>query len=260
MQQSYKSIFINSLLAFVSAFIITTIIHESGHFFAYLVAGAQPVLYHNYVQLSDNTLSLNIKVVAALAGPVISLGQGIIFSAIVIKKQENNARYLLCLWLSLLGFINFFGYLMLTPLSTKGDTGKVAEMLHMPYMYRIIVALLGIAILVVLVLKVGKYFANFIPAGTEIRAKGKYINYLVMFPIMAGSVVNMLLSLPIPVLLSIIYPATSSYVILTSYGRIMRTEPVSKNPSEVSQNISVFLVVVCVVCMLLNRLLTMGLG
>ena len=224
MQVSLKTLFFNSFIAFISAFIITTIIHESGHFISYYIFGAQPVLYHNYVQTLNHNPGSNTLIISALAGPVISLFQGIIISTFLIRKPGNSDKYLLLLWMCLLGFINFFGYLMLTPISKKGDTGKVAEMLGFSTVVQIIIAVIGIAVLILIVLKMGKKFAYFIPNTTDEAKKSKYINSLVMFPIMAGSVVNILLAFPIPVLLSVIYPATSSYIILSSYGGIIKTE------------------------------------
>lgn len=257
---SFKYIFINSILAFVSAFILTTIIHESGHFISYYLFDAQPILYHNYVQTPDQHLSMHIIIISALAGPVISLIQGIIFAMIVARKPDNSAKDLVFLWLSLVGFINFFGYLMLTPISTKGDTGKVAEILQLPYLYRIILAVLGVAVLVFIVIKIGRYFSNFIPNEIELSKKGKYVNALVLFPILAGSMVNVLLAFPIPVILSVIYPATSSYVILCSYGLILRTENVLPQESKIEKKISKFLTIVTLIAVLLNRVLPVGSG
>jgi len=253
-------VFTNSLMAYVSAFILTTIIHESGHFLAYRVLGESAVIYHNYVQVQAQNLSLQIKVIAALAGPVISLVQGIIFALIVIKRRKNNAGDLMILWLSLLGFINFFGYLMLTPLSTDGDTGKVAELLHMPYFLRITIALIGIAILIIVILRIGKYFSAFIPQGKEIVERRKYINSLIIFPIVAGSLINVLLALPVPVFLSIIYPATSSYVILSAYGVILKAGVTPASASLIESKISLHLVLLLLFGILLNRLFTPGIG
>lgn len=258
--KSYKYIFINSILAFVSAFVLTTIIHESGHFISYYIFGAHPIMHHNYVQTPDQHLSIQVIIISALAGPVISFIQGTIFGIIVVKKPNNNARYLLFLWLSLLGFINFFGYLMLTPITTKGDTGKVAELLHLPSPYRITIAVLGIAILIIIVLKIGKRFSNFIPNKTELSEKRKYVNALVLFPILAGSMVNVLLAFPIPVILSVIYPATSAYVILSSYGKILKAENVLPLDSIIEKKISTFLILFALIGIVLNRLLTLGIG
>jgi len=258
MQKSFNYIFINSILAFVSAFILTTVIHECGHFVVYCLAGTHPILYHNFVEISDPDLSVQLKIIAALAGPLTSLIQGIFFAVIVIRKQANKAVYMLFLWLSLLGFINFFGYLMLTPLSTTGDTGKVAELLQLPYIYRLMTAVAGIAVLILIIIRIGRCFSNFIPSGSDLSGKRKYVNALVLFPILAGSAVNVMLALPIPVLLSVIYPATSSYVILSAYGAILEGENRFTEPAQVEKEISVFILILTTLLILFNRLLTMG--
>jgi hypothetical protein len=248
------------MLAFVSAFVITTIIHESGHFISYLFFGAKPVLYHNYVQTSDVHLSTSTIIISAMAGPVFSLLQAVVIGTFLLRKPGNSDKYLLLLWMCLLGFINFFGYLMLTPVSKKGDTGKVAELLGLPVLFQIIIAIAGLLILIFVIIKIGKQFANFIPAGFDKPAKGKYINAMVMFPIIAGSIVNILLAFPVPVILSIIYPATSSYAILSSYGTIMNTDNQLPDKSDIANKLSTFLVIVSIIALLLNRILTLGVG
>lgn len=164
MTRSLKYVLINSTFAFVSAFFISTGVHELGHFISYLIFGANPTLYHNYVYTPDQQLSMHVSIISALAGPLSSLLQGIIFGAVVSRGGEGKIFHLLYLWLSLLGFINFVGYLMMTPLSTAGDTGKVAELLQVGYVYRILTAAAGFAILIFVILKIGKNFSNFIPA------------------------------------------------------------------------------------------------
>lgn len=260
MTKSSKNIFINSTLAFVCAFLITTFIHEFGHFLSYYLFGAHPVLYHNYVQTSDQQLSMGIRIISALAGPVISLLQGIVLGVVGTRRPGNKAGDLLWLWLSLLGFVNFFGYLMLTPLSTTGDTGKVAELLQIPYLFRIFIAVAGVAILIVIVVKMGKRFANFIPGENEVVARKKYVNSILFYPILAGSAINVILAFPIPVLLSVIYPATSSFVLMSTYGVILRSRENTNTVSVIGKNISRFLVVLTVVAIIINRLLTFGLG
>ena len=258
--RNLNNIFINSTLAFVSAFIITTIIHESGHFLSYYSFGAQAILYHNSVYTPDQQLDILTRIISALAGPVISCIQGIIFAIIVLRKQDNSTRYLLFLWLSLLGFINFFGYLMLTPLSTQGDTGKVAELLNLSYQTRIFIAVFGLVIIVIIVLKIGKFFSNFIPNKTVMSERRRYINSLLLYPILAGSIINVILAFPIPVILSVIYPATSSFVILSAYGIILKAESKFPRESEIEKKISVFLISITFIGILFNRLLTIGIG
>jgi hypothetical protein len=70
--------------------------------------------------------------------------------------------------------------------------------------------------------------------------------------------VNVLLAFPIPVILSVIYPATSSYVILSSYGVILKAENVLPQESEIEKKISMFLIIVTSTAVILNRVLTIG--
>ena len=58
MKKNVANVFINSTLAFVVAFFITTFVHEFGHFFAYSVFGANPVMFHNSVQTGALNLDL----------------------------------------------------------------------------------------------------------------------------------------------------------------------------------------------------------
>ncbi len=91
MKKALRNILINSTLAFISAFIMTTIIHEFGHYLSYLVFGANPTLFHNYVQSADQSLNLSAKIISALAGPFISLLQGLAFGFMVTRRKGNTA-------------------------------------------------------------------------------------------------------------------------------------------------------------------------
>ena len=260
MDKSERNVLINSSMAFVSAFIITTIIHESGHYLSYLLFGANPTLFHNYVQIADQPLSIHAKIISALAGPFISLLQGICFGILVAKNRKNRTTYLVFIWLSLLGLVNFFGYLIMTPLSTVGDTGKVAELLNLDYSLRIITAVVGLILLIWAILKVGKNFSNFIPVEHDSRQKVKYVYHLMFFPIVAGSIFNTLLAFPVVAFLSIIYPATSPYVIMVSFGCIIKSSNPNSGRPQCEDQIMKSLILLFLSAIILNRLLTLGVG
>lgn len=259
MKSVLKFVFVNSVMALVSAFLLTTLIHESGHFISYLLFNAQPVLHHNYVASDSSGLSIVAKTISAMAGPVISLIQGVIFLVLVRSRQSNSAKNFFFLWLGFLGLINFFGYLMLTPLSGVGDTGKVAQLLDIPFAIQIIISVTGLATLIFIVFKNGNLFGYFIPQATDLKERGKYVNAVLLFPIMIGSVLNALLAFPVKVLLSVIYPATSSYVVLWTYGKVLKSNSTWDEPSEITQGYSRFLAAMLVLMVLLNHLLIFGL-
>ena len=91
--------------------------------------------------------------------------------------------------------------------------------------------------------------------------KNKYVNHILLYPIIAGSVINSILSFPVVTMLSVIYPATSSWVIMCSYGVILKTtNNISGGSSIVEEKVSLFLVILLVCAVFVNRLLTMGIG
>jgi hypothetical protein len=260
MDKPFKNILINSTLAFIAAFIITTIIHEIGHYLSYLLFGANPTLFHNYVQTPTQSMSLYEIVISALAGPFISLMQGTIFGLIVTKRKSNNVRHLFYLWLSLLGFVNSFGYLLITPFSTKGDTGKVAEVLNIDSGVRFVIAFIGLIALLWIIFKVAKNFTNFIPVQKDLDLRTKYVYRLMFFPIIIGSLVNVLMAFPVVSVLSIVYPATSSYVIMSSFVVILKASNRFTTKSDLEDSILKSLVILVLCAIALNRLLTLGIG
>jgi hypothetical protein len=260
MNKTLRYVLINSTLAFVSAFIISTFIHELGHYISYFIFGANPTLYHNYVQTPDQQINILPKIISALAGPLGSLIQGIVLGLVIYNKQKNTAGHLFYLWLSLLGFVNFFGYLVMTPLSTVGDTGKVAELLNIDYSIRIVTAILGLILLVLVIFKIGRNFSNFIPAEHDMKGREKYVYHIMFFPILIGSIMNTLLGFPVTAFLSIIYPATSSYIIMSSFSSILNNPNPQSTIPEFENKIMKSMVILLLSVIILNRLLTFGLG
>jgi membrane-associated protease RseP (regulator of RpoE activity) len=260
MNKSLRNVLINSTMAFVSAFIVTTFIHEFGHYLSYSLSGANPTIFHNYVQADDQQISINAKIISALAGPVISLLQGIVLGIVVSKKRKNTAIYLFYLWLSILGLVNFFGYLAMTPFSTTGDTGKVAELMNLNSSVRMMIAIAGLVLLILVIFKVGKKFSNFISAKYSWKERRNYVYSIMFLPIIFGSILNTLLALPVIVVLSVIYPATSSYVIMSSFGTILKNPYPQATIPEFEEKIMKRLVLLFTSAIILNRLLTMGLG
>lgn len=255
-----NNILINSTLAFISAFLITTFVHELGHYLSYLLFGANPILFHNYVQTPDQALHLHVRIISSLAGPFISLIQALLFAVIVSKKKSNTVDHLFFLWLSLLGFVNFFGYLVMTPFSTTGDTGKVAELLSIDFSIRLVIALIGFVILLWIIFKVAKNFTNFIPVQNDMELRAKYVYRLMFFPIIVGSLVNALLAFPVVAVLSIVYPATSSYVIMSSFPVILKSSNHRTTKPDFEDQIMKSMVILLLCALVLNRFLTLGIG
>jgi len=251
---------INSILVIVFAFLLTTLIHEFGHFLFYTFFKAGPELHHNYVSIPDIELSKYKLIAAALAGPLFSFIQGYTFLFLSRKRSNNSIPDLFILWLGIFGMINFFGYIMMTPLSTAGDTGKVAELLNIPYSIRILIAIIGLAILILIILNTKKQFSCFIPQTTSKKERGKYIYMILFIPIIIGSIINALFSFPVQVFLSVIYPLTSSYVVMIVFGKVLNynqgIQLAKENP--LLNKIPFSIIIPVLVVVILNRLLVYG--
>ena len=247
-------------MAFVFAFFVTTLLHEGGHFISWQLAGYPAILHHNYVETFGENVSQSVIIISALAGPVVSLIQGIIVNLFISRRTGNSAPDLLLIWISLLGFVNFFGYLMMTPFFIAGDTGKVAEILNFAMIYRYLIAGIGLAVLILIILRTGRHFARFIPADAAGTARNKYLNHLLLFPIVTGSVINVMLAFPVVTILSIIYPATSSFVIMSCYGSALKHENSTYKAVPVTEGIAGLLVWLTICGIITNRLLTLGIG
>ena len=130
MKQKYN-ITINSAILYVIAFLLTTFIHELAHALAGLLFNGPPVLHHNYVEhLSINHLSVNQKVFVSLAGPLMSLVQGLVAGLVYFRSTKQRLIDLFVLWLFILGMTNFLGYLMTGPVFQNGDIGKALALLQ----------------------------------------------------------------------------------------------------------------------------------
>jgi hypothetical protein len=125
---------------------------------------------------------------------------------------------------------------------------------------QILIAVVGFAILIVLIVKTGKSFAHFISVEYDLEMRSKVIYRLMFFPIVIGSAVNTLLVFPVVAFLSILYPATSSYAIMSSFGAILKATDSQASRPEFEEKIMKSLVLSTPCTIALNRLLTFGVG
>jgi hypothetical protein len=123
-------VLINSTIAFSLALSLTITLHEFGHAFAALALGHHPIVHPFSVQ--TNVFGASQGVIAALAGPILSLGIGLLFLAISARRRGSGFTQLLLLWLGLFGVQEFFGYLITAPFVATGDIGSALKGLGTP--------------------------------------------------------------------------------------------------------------------------------
>lgn len=251
---------VSSTVLFVGAFHLTTLLHELGHFVAYLAFHTHPTLYFNRVEAAESTVSRSGLIVSALAGPFTSLAQGFLCAWWVRTRRANTNGYLFVQWLALLGFINFFGYLMLTAFSSVGDTGKVAALLGVPTWLDELVSAVGIALLIVAMIRQDRHFEDFLDGEPGTRDRARWINALVYFPILAGSVVNVAFAFPISTAIGALDAATSSLSVLAGYWTMLRLPRTTQPRMAAGELVSCAWVVATLALLAINRLLVRGIG
>ena len=224
------NIILNSAVLYILAFLLTTIIHELSHAFFGLLNNSDPILYHNAVHhLSTDLLSIKQQLIIALAGPVASLLQGIIIGIVFLKTRKQGLLSLFLLWFSVLGFINFLGYLMTGPIFKNGDIGKVFLLLNSPLFLQIMIALIGAAILLFIAYKLTSPFLNFSYEKKWVESKKARKNFsflIIILPWLIGSFIVTLLYLPIIAIVSIIYPIMSGMIFIFPWQNAQRIENV----------------------------------
>lgn len=221
-------IVLNSAILYVIAFLLTTIFHELGHALAGAHFGSQPVLHHNYVEhLSIQSLSAIKKVYIALAGPTVSLLQGILAGWLFLKMKRQTLSKLFLLWFSILGLANFFGYLMTGPIFQEGDIGKVYQLLNTPLFLQIIIALAGAAILfyAAFQMTVPSLQFSYKPIWvSDAKSRKQFALHIIIFPWLIGATLVTILYLPIIAVVSIIYPFSSGMIFIFPWKHAKRVD------------------------------------
>ena len=211
---------INSAVLYVLAFLLTTIIHEFMHAIIGSSFGSNPILHHNYVEhLSVENLTINQKVTVALAGPLISLTQGILSAIAYIKIRYIPHRliHLFLLWFSVLGLFNFLGYLMTGFIFKAGDIGKSYNLLNAPFWIQILLAITAATCFVSVAYKITtpylrfSYHEKWLNDG---KSRKNFSFHTLFLPWIIGSCVITILYLPIIALISIIYPILSGMIFI----------------------------------------------
>ena len=260
MKQQWN-LYIHSSLIYVLSFMLNTIIHEGAHALTAKVMGLDPVLHHNYVSTSgEESASFIAKVLTPAAGPIISFIQGVIFLLLTRMTDRKSLRTLFYLWLSVMGFINIGGYLMLTPLVDYGDTGRVFTLLGTPSWLKWIIAFFGITGLIIVVRQFTKDFENQIPVAFNdtVFKPGRIANLLIAYPLITGVILTTLISLPVPTFISLLYPTTSPFIIFMVYGGLRRKRDKLVGNANYPEQTSIVLVVITLVAFVVTRLLVDG--
>lgn len=258
MMNDKAKITINSAVLYVTAFLATTIIHESGHALTGMAYESGPVLHHNFVEhLSPDKLTVMQNVIIALAGPVISLVQGILAGVAYLKSKTHNLATLFLLWFAVLGLNNFLGYLMTGFLFQHGDIGKVFMLLHIHLSIQVVAALLAALVLLFMAYKLTTPFLKFSYKSQWVDSERSRVNFslhIIILPWIIGSAIVTVAYLPVQAVVSIIYPAMSGMVFIFPWQNARQIKSVPLSQNEENGKISIIAVGLLVALMLIFRL------
>jgi len=219
-----KNIIINSSLLFIISSVFMTNLHELGHFITAIVVKAENVrLFHNYVTYDSDLLPLHFKILITAAGPIVSLLVGLLFHMVCANYKQRNLLFLFYLYMTVFGYISFFGYLMVSPFFIEGDTGYIFNELGFSFWLTLLISFTGIASIFFILKKLSKYFAEMgtkeVLGNADLRKQ--FANSLILYPLFIGIISTTLLNLPVPVFLSLLYPLFSPLAIMFCYGNLL---------------------------------------
>jgi hypothetical protein len=247
MQNKYA--LINGIFIYSTTALLTLLFHESGHFFIEKIWGFDAVIHPNYGSYSGLATDSQ-KIIIAAAGPLFSLFQGlvlILFSRVFIQK---NIFSLFILWLSLHGFILFFGYLVCSPFFIYGDTGQVFYLLHVPIY---ITASIAIASILILVRTLQKLANEFVYYGRDVININSRLNNLILYPLIFGGVFALIIQLPVPNFLLLFAGITTPLMFLIVYGKLK--DNISDKATVNMNRLSIPLIIIFIATIILVRYL-----
>lgn len=255
-----RNTLLNSSLIRVIAPLLTTIIHELGHFIVSVSLGNSVTLYHNRVETHTQNIDFLHRISIPAGGPIISLLQGII-CMFMYKRIKNSIASLFTLWMGISGLMAFFGYMMIAPLFTVGDTGKVFQLLEIPMLWQILIAIGSLVLFTILLLRFHLGFEQFIPEdirkGKELRAK--WAKLLILYPLIFGIIINTIMQFPVVHFLSLLPSLTMPFMLFMVYGQlIMSKNTIEKKKNKNVTHLSIPLIILFICIILLYRLLVLG--
>lgn len=239
-------------------------LHEFGHYFASILVHAKGIsIHHNYVSNIDEGLPLKSILLIKGAGPLVSLVIGICFHFICSEQKKRSVVFLFFLYMAAFGYIGFFGYLMIAPFFTAGDTGYILSALNFPIWLKIGIAVSGGLILYVLVRNLMKYFVEM--GSAEILGKKEtrisFVHSLILLPVLFGMACTTVLNLPVVTLISLIAPICSPFTLLWDYGNAMTKNyhfgTTNDNFSKLNK-LNLMLIILLILTIIYNRLLVIG--
>lgn len=261
---TYFFVFLNSVILFITATLLENFLHQSGHFLMAKWVGLPDIsMHHNYVNFDDSQVSNLHKVLVNGAGPLLSLLTGIIFQFLCLGRLKRDLVFMFQNYMAIFGYTGFFGYLIIAPFYTDGDTGKVLQLLDFPLWSVIGISILALVSLYTIMFRLTRNFVLLCPIeALEIKyARRRFMFIMIFYPFILGTITTTLLSLPVAAAFSLIAPFIRPFSIMWTFPQALNKEyrgTVSNEHLESINNFRIFPVIALSVMVIVNRLLVAG--
>ena len=186
----WRAFWVNSALAYATAVLLTSALHEAGHGLMAQSLGFSPKIYAFYEDNPSGTPVQNLLILAA--GPLTSLLLGIVF---LLWLRRGTPRYtfprLLLFWMAWSGITSFVNYVIVTPLMRGGDTWAIADILQAPLWTRWAWCAIGIVAIIRLAPVAKDSMFAVAPQNTPLdsrRDQRRYVMGGFYLPLLAGVV------------------------------------------------------------------------
>lgn len=260
---------LNLMSVYVTAFALSTYLHELAHAFAASLLGVHSTLFHTYTSYPSASAAANpelARVLIAAAGPLFSLLQMLAgWLLLRLRRQDGGLWRLLYIWLTMCGAIIFFGYLAIGPFVPDGDTGKIIAGLGITRNVALMLSALGIAAVLPLprlfAVTLGEIIGSLRTAAPGLPGPA-WLSLHVM-PLLAGAGFCVLLSLPAPTPISLAAPICISLVMISMGFRLARI-PALHGPAQTDLAATVrpalWPLLLMLAMLILSRVMAMGIS
>ena len=214
-------------MLFVAAYTIVGILHELAHALTAYALHVPSTLFQLGVNLDPAHGTLNQRAVIGVAGPLFTLGVGLLCWGAYRRAQDSRIGLLL-LYLAMFGMGTFFGNLMST--SFVGDFSRAALAFQLATPVRYGASVVGVLLLCGLSFLVGMELRRWTPAGV---GAAKAVIAMIALPAGVGTAIVVLVYLPMPSAFAVARIAESSFWIFGAVGTLISR----KHPAESSRNL-----------------------
>lgn len=214
------------IVLFTAAYTIVGILHEWAHATAAYLLKVPFTVFHWGVNLDRAYGTLNQRAVIGVAGPLFTLGLGLL-CCWAYRKAQGGRSGLLLLYLTMFGVGTFFGNLMSA--AFVGDFSRAALALQLPMPVRYGASIVGALLLCGLSFLIGMELRKWAPAGV---GRAKAMLGMVALPAIVGTAVVVLLYLPMPSAIAVGRLGEASFWIFGVAGILLSRKPPAPGSQE----------------------------